>query len=64
MQLSLHLPKLGQKNGKAEKEFVEYIDSNKVSFTWSMIDKITPRPDASVEKNLLNDGEKLDPVIT
>lgn len=52
-------------NGKAEKEFVEYIDSNKVSFTWSMIDKITPRPDASVEKILLEDGvEELDPVIT
>ena len=52
-------------NDKAEKEFVEYIDSNKVSFTWSMIDKITPRPDASVEKILLDDGvEELDPVIT
>ncbi len=54
-----------QKNGKVEKEFVEYIDSKQVSFTWSMIDKITPRPDASVEKILLEDGvEELDPVIT
>ena len=61
----LAFAKAWAENGKAEKEFVEYIDSNKVSFTWSMIDKITPRPDASVEKNLLNDGvEELDPVIT
>lgn len=52
-------------NGKAEEGFVEYIDSDKVSFTWSMIDKITPRPDASVEAILLEDGvEELDPVIT
>ena len=61
----LAFAKAWTENGKAEKEFVEYIDSNKVSFTWSMIDKITPRPDASVEKILLNDGvEELDPVIT
>ncbi len=53
------------KNGKVEEGFVEYLDSNKVSFTWSMIDKITPRPDASVEKILLEDGvEELEPVIT
>ncbi len=52
-------------NGKAEEGFVSYIDSEKVSFTWSMIDKITPRPDASVEKILMEDGvEELDPVIT
>ena len=52
-------------NGKAEAGFVSYIDSEKVSFTWSMIDKITPRPDASVEKILLDDGvEELEPVIT
>lgn len=52
-------------NDKAEQGFVEYIDSDKVSFTWSMIDKITPRPDASVEAILLEDGvEELEPVIT
>lgn len=52
-------------NGKIEEGFVEYLDSKKVSFTWSMIDKITPRPDASVEKMLLEDGvEELEPVIT
>lgn len=52
-------------NGRAEQGFVEYIDSNKVSFPWSMIDKITPRPDASVEAVLQKDGvEELEPVIT
>lgn len=52
--------------GKADKTFLEYVeDSSKVSFPWSMIDKITPRPDASVEKILLEDGiEDLEPVIT
>ena len=53
-------------NGKVEAGFVDYInDKNKVSFPWSMIDKITPRPDASVEQILREDGlEGLDPVIT
>ena len=46
--------------------FVAYIsDPKKVSFPWSMIDKITPRPDASVEAMLREDGlQGLDPVIT
>ncbi len=53
-------------NGKAEKEFQDYInDDTKVSFPWSMIDKITPRPDASVEEILRGDSlEGLDPVVT
>lgn len=53
-------------NGVADQGFVSYIeDKNFVSFPWSMIDKITPRPDANVEK-LLNDDalEDLEPVIT
>ena len=52
--------------GLADKGFLEYVnDSSKVSFPWSMIDKITPRPDASVEKMLREDGiEELDAVIT
>lgn len=53
-------------NGTADAGFLAYInDRNKVSFPWSMIDKITPRPDASVEEILKKDGiEELDPVIT
>ncbi len=46
--------------------FSAYIaDPGKVSFPWSMIDKITPRPDASVEEMLKADGlQGLEPVIT
>jgi fructuronate reductase len=53
-------------NGKADPAFKAYInDETKVTFPWSMIDKITPRPDASVEKILREDGlEGLDPVVT
>jgi len=53
-------------NGVADAGFVSYVnDKSKVSFPWSMIDKITPRPDASVEAILKEDGiEELEPVIT
>ena len=46
--------------------FKAYVrDPAKVSYPWSMIDKITPRPDASVEAMLRADGlQGLDPVIT
>ncbi len=52
--------------GLVEKGFEDYVKaSSKVSFPWSMIDKITPRPDPSVEAILKEDGvEELDPVIT
>ena len=53
-------------NGKADAGFVSYIeDENMVSFPWSMIDKITPRPDDSVNEILKKDGvEELEPVVT
>ena len=52
-------------NHKAEPGFKEYVDSHKVSFPWSMIDKITPRPDDSVETILREDGvAELDTVVT
>ncbi|MBO5259266.1 MAG: mannitol dehydrogenase family protein, partial [Agathobacter sp.] len=53
-------------NGLAEEGFKAYIqDKSKVSFPWTMIDKITPRPDASVEAILKEDGiDGLEPVIT
>lgn len=49
-----------------EEGFLSYVnDSTRVSFPWSMIDKITPRPDASIEEILKRDGvEELEPVIT
>ena len=40
-------------NGLVEKGFLNYInDTKKVSFPWSMIDKITPRPSQSVKETL------------
>ena len=52
--------------GLVHKGFPAYVNAkDKVSFPWSMIDKITPRPDESVEAILKADGiEELDPVIT
>ncbi|KGQ55643.1 dioxygenase [Gallibacterium anatis str. Avicor] len=52
-------------NGFVSQDFINYLTSNKVSFPWSMIDKITPRPNVDVQKILQNDGiEGLDPIIT
>lgn len=55
-----------EKRGLVTEGFIAYVNNKqKVSFPWSMIDKITPRPDASVEKILNEDGvEELEPVIT
>ena len=52
--------------GLADQNFRSYVrDTGKVSFPLTMIDKITPRPDAKVEAMLAADGiEELDPVIT
>ena len=45
------------KNNKVEKGFVDYVnDKSKVSFPWSMIDKITPRPHEKVQAMLAEDG--------
>ena len=53
------------KNGKAPQGFVDYLRSNAVSFPWSMIDKITPRPDAGVAEMLKKDGyEDTDVLVT
>lgn len=53
-------------NKLVEKEFVDYInDTTKVTFPWSMIDKITPRPSEIVEENLTKLGlTGLSPIIT
>ncbi len=43
--------------GLVPKEFLDYVqDSSKVTYPWSMIDKITPRPDPKVQKMLEDDG--------
>ena len=53
-------------NGVCASGFLEYIrDKNKVSFPWSMIDKITPRPDDSVRDMLVSSGlEDMQGVVT
>ncbi|HEX7712906.1 MAG TPA: mannitol dehydrogenase family protein [Bacillota bacterium] len=44
-------------NGKVESGFLTYInDHNKVTFPWSMIDKITPRPSEKVQTALNSIG--------
>lgn len=54
------------KNKLVEKEFVDYInDEKEVTFPWSMIDKITPRPSDKVKKSLNSIGlDNIDPIIT
>ncbi|MBR1919021.1 MAG: mannitol dehydrogenase family protein [Spirochaetales bacterium] len=52
--------------GQLSQGFVDWIENEDcVSFPWSMIDKITPRPDASVKAMLEKDGfEDAEPIIT
>jgi fructuronate reductase len=53
-------------NGVANEMFLSYIRNNKkLSFPWSMIDKITPRPDESVRKMLADSGlENVHDIVT
>ncbi len=52
------------KNDFIENDFIDYI-KEKISFPWSMIDKITPRPSEEVLKIIQNDGiEDMSPVVT
>ncbi len=54
------------RKGYVEKGFINYLsDERQVSFPWSMIDKITPRPAASVWEELERAGvEDMSPVVT
>jgi len=54
------------KSGFAERGFVDYVtDESVVSFPWSMIDKITPRPHPVVKESLAKDGiEGMEPLVT
>ena len=53
-------------NNLVDSEFLNYINNEKlVAFPWTMIDKITPRPDEKIEEALKNDGvENISPIIT
>lgn len=52
--------------GLTDSKFLSYInDKKKVSFPWTMIDKITPRPDGKVQEILKKDQiEGMKPIIT
>ena len=46
-----------QKDGLVPQEFLDYLnDETKITFPWSMIDKITPRPHEKVKQMLAEDG--------
>ena len=46
-----------EKQGLVQEGFTAYLsDPGSVSFPWSMIDKITPRPDERIQKELQADG--------
>ena len=62
----LEIAKAWRDNGFADVGFLAYLeDESKVSFPWSMIDKITPRPHPLVEKTLTDDGiEGMAPLVT
>lgn len=53
-------------NGLVDKEFLNYLNTpSKISFPWSMIDKITPRPDSKIQELLQKDNiDDLAPIVT
>lgn len=53
-------------DAKTDAGFLDYLTNpEKVSFPWSMLDKITPRPDSQVEALLKEDHiEHLEPIVT
>ena len=55
-----------QKNGFVPSEFVDYLkDETKIAFPWTMIDKITPRPNNAVAEMLKKDGfEETELIVT
>ncbi len=62
----VRIAKAWVENGFASEDFIAYLtDENCVSFPWSMIDKIVPRPAENVQK-MLSDAkiEDMAPIIT
>ena len=55
-----------KKTGYVDEGFVSYVsDEDTVAFSWTMIDKITPRPSEQIAADLENLGvEQMQPVIT
>lgn len=65
-QSVLTIAKSWLQNGFVEAGFIDYLtDDKQVAFPWTMVDKITPRPDESVLENLTADGFlNIAPLIT
>jgi len=56
-QAVLSCARAWEKNKRVPSGFLDYLqDAGKVSYPWSMIDKITPRPDPQVQRMLAEDG--------
>ena len=62
----LEMAQVWAENGFVEKEFIDYVsDESKVSFPWSMIDKITPRPSEQIADDLEKSGiANMQPITT
>ncbi len=62
----VEMAKAWVKNGFAGEDYLDYVtDESTVSFPWSMIDKITPRPHPKVVEMLSKDGiEGMEPIVT
>lgn len=53
-----------QQNGIVEDDFIDYLkDRKKVSFPWTMIDRITPNPSTTVAEELKEQGFEDDEII-
>lgn len=60
----MEIAKAWLENGRIESADYRYLELQ-VAFPWSMIDKITPRPDEKVEARLQEDGlEEMHPFVT
>ena len=66
MAAVLALAEAWRANGFVPAEFLDYLrDESTVSFPWSMIDKITPRPHPRVQEQLAAAGiENMAPIVT
>lgn len=62
----LTIAKAWLSNGFVEQGFIDYLsDAQRVAFPWSMIDKITPRPSHTVQKELEKQGLlDMTPIVT
>lgn len=60
------IARLWADHGYVEPGFIDYLsDDSRVTFPWSMIDKITPRPDEQVYGHLTKLGIRdMDPIVT